>query len=230
MAAGAVAEALLQALALRDKRAVPQILAWTQQIGEVELHADPPTSRAQVDASPVRCPDPQASAEMVLAIEAAQRDRDSLGGIVRCCVTDLPAGLGDPVFDKVTGMLAHALGSLPAVRGVLFGDGIGAVTLRGSQHNDPFTRLPDGRIATTTNHHGGVLGGITTGMPLRFDVLFKPVATIAQPQQAIAAQGPPMPLTVTGRHDPCVVPRAVPIVEAAVALVLADLSLRIGRL
>jgi chorismate synthase len=230
VAAGAVAEALLRALAVRDERPQPRIVAWTQQIGAVAMPDEAPVDRAHVDASPVRCPDAAASAAMVLAIEAAQRDRDSLGGIVRCVVTDLPAGLGDPVFDKMTGLLAHALGSLPAVRGVLFGDGMAAVAIRGSQHNDPFTRLADGSIATTTNHHGGTLGGITTGMPLRFDVLFKPVATIPQPQQAIGPQGPPAPLTVTGRHDPCVVPRAVPIVEAAVAIVLADLSLRIGRL
>ncbi len=230
VAAGAVAEALLAALAQRDGRPVPRILAWTQQIGAVTAAESAPIDRAQVDASPVRCPDADASAAMVAAIETAQRDRDSLGGVVRCVVLDLPAGLGDPVFDKLTGLLGHALGSLPAVRGVLFGDGVAAVTLRGSQHNDPFTRLADGRIATTSNHHGGTLGGISSGMPLRLDVLFKPVATIPQPQQAIGVDGPPAPLTVTGRHDPCVVPRAVPVVEAAVAMVLADLSLRLGRL
>ncbi len=230
VAAGAVAEALLAALAARAQRVAPRIVAWTQQIGEIATEIAAPLDRAAVDVSPVRCPDAQASAAMIAAIEAAQRDRDSLGGVVRCVVTDLPPGLGDPVFDKLTGLLAHALASLPAVRGVLFGDGLAAVAMRGSQHNDPFTRSPDGRIATTTNHHGGVLGGISTGMPLRLDVLFKPVATIPQPQQAIGAEGPPAPLTVLGRHDPCVVPRAVPIVEAAVALVLADLSLRQGRL
>ena len=230
VAAGAVAEALLAALAVRDNRPQPRIVAWTQQIGGIVTDIAAPLDRAQVDASPVRCPDAVASEQMVAAIAAAQKDRDSLGGVVRCVVTDLPAGQGDPVFDKLTGLLAHALASVPAVRGVLFGDGMAAVSMRGSQHNDPFTRLPDGRIATTTNHHGGVLGGISSGMPLRLDVLFKPVATIPQPQQAISAEGPPGPLTVTGRHDPCVVPRAVPIVEAAVAMVLADLSLRVGRI
>lgn len=229
VAAGAVAEALLDALAIRDKRPKPRILAWTQQIGRVATEVEG-VNRSQVDTSPVRCPDAQASVQMVAAIEAAQLAHDSLGGIVRCVVTDLPPGLGDPVFDKLTGLLAHALGSLPAVRGVLFGDGFAAVQMSGSEHNDPFTRLADGRIATTTNHHGGVLGGISTGMPLRLDVLFKPVATIPQPQQAIRAEGQPEPLTVTGRHDSCVVPRAVSIVEANVAIVLADLSLRIGRL
>jgi chorismate synthase len=230
VAAGAVAEALLRAVAQRDGRVPPRIIAWTQQIGEIATDVDAPTDRAAVDASPVRCPDATASAAMVGAIEAAQRDRDSVGGAIRCVVTDLPAGLGDPVFDKVTGLLAHILGSLPAVRGVLFGDGAAAVRMRGSAHNDAFARDADGRIVTATNHHGGVLGGITTGMPLRLDVLFKPVATIAQPQMAIGAEGPPAALTVTGRHDPCVVPRAVPIVEACVAIVLADLTLRIGRL
>ncbi len=230
VAAGAVAEALLDALALRDNRPKPGIVAWAQQIGAIATDFEPPVDRAQVDASPVRCPDSDASDRMVAEIQAAQLAHDSLGGVVRCVVTDLPPGLGDPVFDKLTGMLAHALGSLPAVRGVLFGDGMAAVQMRGSQHNDPFTRLADGRIATTTNHHGGVLGGISTGMPLRVDVLFKPVATIPQPQLAIGPEGPPQWLTVTGRHDPCVISRAVPVVEACVALVLADLSLRPGRL
>ncbi len=230
VAAGAVAEAFLKALAQRDGRPQPRILAWTQQIGGIVSQNHTPTDRAGVDASPVRCVDPAASDAMIAAIQVAQRERDSLGGVVRCVVTDLPAGLGDPVFDKVTGLLAHALGSLPAARGVLFGEGAASVRMRGSAHNDAFARDTEGRIATVTNHHGGVLGGITTGMPLRLDVLFKPVATIAQPQMAITADGPPVPLTVTGRHDPCVVPRAVPVVEASVALVLADLSLRIGRL
>ena len=219
-----VVDIAVSATAVTDTR-----LASTLSCGSASQNHTP-TDRAGVDASPVRCVDPAASDAMIAAIQVAQRERDSLGGVVRCVVTDLPAGLGDPVFDKVTGLLAHALGSLPAARGVLFGEGAASVRMRGSAHNDAFARDTEGRIATVTNHHGGVLGGITTGMPLRLDVLFKPVATIAQPQMAITADGPPVPLTVTGRHDPCVVPRAVPVVEASVALVLADLSLRIGRL
>ena len=231
VAAGAVAEALLTAWAQQTGVAVPHIVAWVQQVADVHGPSSlPGVTRALVDASPVRCPDPAASARMESAIAQAQRDRDSLGGVVRCVVTDMPAGLGDPVFDKLTGLLAHALGSLPAVRGVLFGDGLEATTLRGSQHNDPFTRDDAGHIATETNHHGGVLGGISTGMPLRLDVAFKPVATIPQPQQGITRDGPAELHAVTGRHDPCVLPRAVPIVEASVALVLADALLRVGKL
>lgn len=231
VAAGAVAEAFLQAWANKNQLPVPQIRAWVSQIAQITtpLPETLPT-RADIDLSPVRCPHPPTSQLMVAAIEEAQRDRDSLGGMIHCEVHDLPAGLGDPVFDKLTGLLAHILGSLPAVRGVLFGDGLQSVTMRGSQHNDAFIRTEAGQIATETNHHGGLLGGLSTGMPLRLDVLFKPVATIPQPQQGISPDGPPEMRTVTGRHDPCVLPRAVPIVEACVALVLADAILRQGRL
>jgi len=240
VAAGAIAEAFLQAHALAAGRAPLRIIAWVQQMGEVVADApspervqtgghrlDPQTlTRAEVDASPVRCPDPQASLAMVAALEQARRERDSLGGVIRCVVYDLPAGWGDPVFDKLTGMLAHALASLPAVRGVQFGSGFAAAMMRGSTHNDGF--LAGGR--TLTNHAGGLLGGITTGMPLVVDVAFKPPATIPQPQQGLDADGQPVALTVGGRHDPCVVPRAVPLVEAAVLAVLADAALRIARL
>lgn len=231
VAAGAVAEAVLAAWAQKSGLPAPGIVAWVQQVAEIQAAASLPVpARADVDASPVRCPDTLASAQMVAAIETAQRDRDSLGGVVRCVVGNMPQGLGDPVFDKLTGLLGHALGSLPAVRGVLFGDGLEAAVQRGSHHNDAFVRDDLGRIATVTNHHGGVLGGISTGMPLRLDVVFKPVASIPQPQQGITASGPPESLIVTGRHDPCVLPRAVPIVEASVAIVLADALLRPGRL
>ncbi len=240
VAAGAIAEAFLQAHAAAEGRTPLRIIAWAQQIGAVTADAPPPDwlqagdhrldpdtlTHAEVDASPVRCPDAQASVAMVEALEQARRERDSLGGVIRCVVHDLPAGWGDPVFDKLTGMLAHALASLPAVRGVQFGTGFAAAAMRGSAHNDAF--LAGGR--TATNHAGGLLGGITTGMPLVLDVAFKPAATIPQPQQGLGADGLPVPLTVGGRHDPCVVPRAVPLVEAAVLAVLADAALRIARL
>lgn len=237
----AVSQALLQAWC--DARGLPRprVTAWVQQIGSVatdaefadaefadqgrdgaDLGADPPL--------PFACPDADAAARMVAAIEAARLQRDSLGGVVRCAAWQLPVGLGDPVFDKLTGLLGHALSSLPAFRGWQIGDGFAAAALRGSQHNDAFVRGADGAIATASNHHGGVLGGITTGMPLRLDVAFKPVATIPQPQQAIGAEGPPEALTVTGRHDPCVVPRAVVLVEAAVWHCAADLALRAAKL
>jgi chorismate synthase len=247
VAAGAMAEQLLAALATAQGLPAPQIVAWVQQIGTVQAECRPlhevttaavqpafavePSlvQRTDVDASVVRCPDPVASAAMVEAIELARRERDSLGGVVRCVVRNLPAGLGDPVYDKLTGLLAHALASLPAVRGVQFGSGFAAVTLRASQHNDAFVRGPSGEVATTSNHHGGMLGGISSGQPLLLEVAFKPVATIPQAQQGIGLQGPPQPLTVLGRHDPCVLPRAPVLVEAAVATVLADAWLRLGQ-
>ena len=246
VAGGAIAEAMLDALADAEGRQRTEIVAFVQRIGDIEADSPPPEflshadlprtstgrvdpltlGRMEVDASPVRCPDLQASAAMVAAIEAAQRDRDSLGGLVRCIVRAVPAGWGDPVFDKLTASLAHALCGLPAVKGVSFGSGWRAIGLRGSQHNDPLTRLPSGQIATETNHSGGMLGGLSTGMALVIDVAFKPPATIPQPQQGIEATGPAELWTVTGRHDPCVLPRAVPIVEAMVALVLGEHALR----
>jgi chorismate synthase len=233
VAAGAIAEALLETLAIANHQPPLRILAWVQQIGPVVLEAPPPWdlqpvpwTRETVEQSPVRCPDPHTSQAMIQAIEQARRDRDSLGGIVRCVVQDVPAGWGDPVFDKLTGMLAHALASLPAVRGVQFGTGFAAASMRGSAHNDPFVQ--GGR--TASNHAGGMLGGISTGMPIVVDVAFKPPATIPQPQQGLDPHGQPIPLTIGGRHDPCVVPRAVAIVEAAVLHVLADAALRVARL
>ena len=248
VAAGALAAQLLDALAKASQLAPIEIVAWVQRLGGIEAdcvaveatasgaapaddHAiDPRTLTLEaVEASPVRCPDPQASARMVEAIEAARKARDSLGGVVRCVVRNVPAGLGDPVYDKLTGLLGHALLSLPAVKGVQFGSGFAATDLRGSAHNDAFVRRADGRAGTASNHHGGLLGGISTGEPLILDVAWKPVATIPQPQQAIGQEGPPEPLLVTGRHDPCVLPRAPVLVEAAVAHVLADAWLRVAR-
>ncbi len=250
VAAGAIAEALLHAM--MDAKQLPriEIVAWTQQIATIVADSPDPAlmceaqeisaaahaiaplrlTRAQVDANAVRCPDADAAAQMLDAIEQAQLARDSVGGIVRCIVRNVPAGWGDPVFDKLSGSLAHALMSLPAVKGLQFGSGFSAVALPGSAHNDAFVRAQDGRIATQTNHAGGLLGGLSTGEPLVLDVAFKPASSIPQPQQAISADGPAQPLTVTGRHDPCVVPRAVVLVEAAVALVLADHALRHSQL
>lgn len=249
VAAGALAAQLLDALAAAANLPPVQIVAWVQRLGGIEADCRPVHATAsatpytaahaidpmsvqldEVEASPVRCPDLEASGQMVEAIEQARLARDSLGGVVRCVVRNLPAGLGDPVFDKLTGLLGHALLSLPAVKGVQFGSGFAAADLRGSAHNDAFVRRADGQVGTVSNHHGGMLGGISTGEPLVLDVAWKPVATIPQPQQAIGQEGPPEPLLVTGRHDPCVLPRAPVLVEAAVAHVLADAWLRVARL
>ena len=247
---GAVAQAILAAWAAQRGQARIEVVAWVQSLGGVDADGPPPhtigagtgpTPRtlpfdpltltpSDVDRSPLRCPDPAAHVAMRVALDEARVRRDSLGGVVRCVARHVPAGLGDPTFDKVTGLLAHALGSLPAVRGVQFGSGFAAAGMRGSDHNDAFVRTSDGGIGTATNHAGGALGGLTTGTPLVVDVAFKPPATIPQPQAGIGPGGPPQWRTVTGRHDPCVAPRAVPIVEAAVWFVLADLLLRPARL
>ncbi len=242
VAAGAVAQAIVDAWSDAARRPRVRAVAWSQAIGGVHAAGPQPSAigltpqlagefdsatctQADIDHSPVRCPDPVASAAMVGAIEAARLRRDSLGGIVRCAVFGLPPGLGEPTFDKLPALLGHALLSLPACRGVQFGTGFAAADLTGSAHNDAFTGGLD-PLATLTNHHGGTLGGITTGMPLVFDAAFKPPATIPQPVQGLDSQGTVRTLTVLGRHDPCVVPRAVPIVEAAVLLCVADLLLR----
>lgn len=241
--AGAVAEAVLQAWAQARELPAIDVVAWAEAIGGVTANGPPawqigglePTgqfafdplvlTRHAVDQSPVRCPDPLASAQMVAAIEAAQRDRDSVGGIVRCAARHVPAGLGEPVFGKLTATIGGAVLSLPACRGVQFGSGFAAAAMRGSAHNDPFAGdgLP---WRTQTNHHGGTLGGISSGMPIVFDAAFKPAATIPQDQQGTDAAGQAVTLRVTGRHDPCVVPRAVPIVEATALFCIADAVLQ----
>ena len=171
------------------------------------------------------CVDPDAAARMAEAIEAARADGDSVGGIVECFATGVPAGLGDPMFDGVENRLARALFGIPAVRGVEFGLGFSASDLRGSQHNDAF-RMDGDRVITYTNRHGGILGGITSGMPIVVRAAFKPTPSIAKPQRSVSlSRGRDVPLTVEGRHDPCIVPRAIPVVEAATACVLLDMLL-----
>ena len=163
---------------------------------------------------------------MLAQIEEARLAQDSLGGLVECAALGLPAGLGEPMFDGVENRLAAALFGIPALRGVEFGTGFAAATMRGSQHNDPFIPGPYGSLRTTSNHHGGVLGGITTGMPLVVRCAFKPTPSISQPQGSVSlTSGQAKTLVIEGRHDPCIVPRAVPVVEAVTALVLLDLLL-----
>lgn len=184
-------------------------------------------SAAQLDslaAVPFSLLDHTVESAMRAEVERARLDCDSVGGVVECAAVGLPAGLGSPMFGGVENVLSSILFGIPAVRGVEFGAGFNAAEMRGSQHNDPFYRREDGVIATKTNHHGGVLGGITSGMPLIVRVAFKPTASIAQPQQTVELlSGKPCELSVKGRHDPCIVPRALPVVEAAVALGLINL-------
>ena len=221
VAAGAVARKLLA------ERAGIEVLAWVQSVHgiEAEVDSDSVTLDA-VEADPTRCPDPLAAKQITEAIEQARRDGDSLGGVVSCAARNVPAGLGEPVFDKLDADLAKAVMSLPATKGFEIGSGFGATEMTGTTHNDPFEPGPDGRPATVTNHSGGVQGGITNGETITLRAAFKPTATIASAQKTVNRSGEAVTLEAKGRHDPCVLPRAVPMVEAAVLLVLADHYLR----
>lgn len=221
VAAGAVARAVLTAAGI-------DVVAWVESVESVDAVVDPLTvSRDAVDATPVRCPDPGAAAAMIDAIEAARRDRDTVGGVVGCVARNVPAGLGDPVFDKLEAELGKAMLSIPAAKGFESGSGFAGARTRGTAHNDPFA-LDAGRVVTTTNHSGGIQGGITNGMPITLRVAFKPVATHFLPQQTVTtAPRAEAELSMKGRHDPCVLPRAVPVVEAMACLVLCDHLLRL---
>jgi len=221
VAAGAIAEKVLH------ERWGVEIVAWVSSIGEIEIPpvAGERVTRAQVDGNLVRCPDPVAAEQMAGLVRAVREAKDSVGGVISCVCRNVPAGWGEPVFDKLEARLAQAMLSLPATKGFEIGSGFAGTRLRGSQHNDPFVKKGS-RLGTLTNHAGGTLGGISSGEPLLFRVAFKPVATIGQPQQTADFAGNPVELAAQGRHDPCVVPRAVPIVETMAALVLLDLALR----
>lgn len=220
VAGGAVARKLLAA------RCGTEIVGYVLQVCELRGEVDPETvTREQVDANIVRCPDAAAAERMVAAIDQARREGDSLGGIVEVVARNVPAGLGEPVFDKLTADFAKALMSIPAARGFEVGEGFGSIRMRGSTHNDPFV-MREGRVRTLTNHSGGIQGGISNGENILLRVAFKPTATIMQEQQTVSTRGEEITFKATGRHDPCVLPRAVATVEAMVALVLADHLMR----
>ena len=221
VAAGAVARKLLaQSVGV-------EVLAWVSQIHSVVAEIDPASVTVEdVEADPTRCPSPESATAMTAAIEQARRDGDSLGGVVTCVARGVPAGWGEPVFDKLEADLAKAVMSLPASKGFEVGSGFGAASMTGRVHNDPFVPGPDGRPRTTSNHSGGIQGGMSNGEDILLRVAFKPTATISSPQQTVTRAGEAVTLEAKGRHDPCVLPRAVPIVEAAVLLVLADHWLR----
>ncbi len=238
VAAGALAEDLLAHVHGIE------IVAWVESIADLEAtQIDEATiTRAQVDATDVRCPDLEQAAAMEAAIKQARKQGDTLGGVVRCVARNVPPGWGEPVFAKLTAELAGAMMSLPASRGVEFGEGFAATRMRGSTHNDPFFAesvardrgaesveepTKGFRVRTRTNHSGGIQGGISNGEALRVGVAFKPVATIFVPQETITRSGESRTFVPSkGRHDPCVLPRAVPMVEAMMALVLCDAMLR----
>lgn len=220
VAAGAVAEKWL-----RERFGV-EIVAWVAAIGSIEA-PEPDVKRlerGQVDSHPTRCPETAAAEAMAAEIRDARDARDSVGGVVACVCRGVPAGWGEPVFDKIEAALARAMLSIPATKGFELGSGFAGARCRGSEHNDAFV-WKNGRLGTATNRSGGVQGGITNGEPIVFRVAFKPPATIGLPQATVTWSGEPAILEARGRHDPCVVPRAVPIVEAMAALTLADAAL-----
>lgn len=224
VAAGAVARKLLA------EAAGVSVLGWVSRIHTIEMPEAASQSSSfsleDVEASPTRCPDTETAEQIEAAILAAKESGDSLGGIVTCAARGLPAGLGEPVFDKLDADLAKAMISLPAAKGFEVGSGFASVGMTGRQHNDPFASGQDGTPRTATNRSGGVQGGISNGEELLVRVAFKPTATIASEQQTVNREGEAVTLAARGRHDPCVVPRAVPLVEAMMCLVLADHLLR----
>ncbi len=209
-----------------------RVLGYVKQIGPIVADvADPAgVTLEQVEATPVRCPDPAKAAEMIALIEAVRKDGDSIGGISEIVAVGVPPGLGEPVFDKLKADLAKALLSLPAVTAFEYGAGFAVATARGSQNNDAFIALPESaggrRIGTETNRHGGMLGGISSGEPIVCRVAVKPTSSLPRPQRTVTRQGEPTEIVTKGRHDPCLLPRFVVMGEAMFALVLADHWLR----
>lgn len=203
-----------------------EVVGWVDSVASLEARVDPAhVTRVMVEATPVRCPDPTVAAQMIELIEEVRHAGDTVGGVVGAVARGVPAGWGDPVFDKLEADLAKACLSLPACKGFEVGSGFAGTRLRGSQHNDAFVN-DSGQIRTATNRAGGVLGGISTGEPLVVRAAFKPVSTHFQPQTTVNRAGEEVALQNRGRHDPCVLPRAVPLVEAALLLTLADHALR----
>ena len=221
VAAGAIAKKILSTF-----HAGSEIVAYVTQIHEVSAEIDRSTVKIKdVEKNIVRCADAAAAKRMISLIEQVRDEGDSIGGVIECVARGIPAGLGEPVFDKLEADLAKAMLSIPAAKGFEIGSGFAATRMRGSQHNDAFEVL-DGRIRTTTNNSGGVQGGISNGEDIYFRVAFKPPATIALQQKTVTRSKEQTELAARGRHDPCVLPRAVPIVEAMAALVLCDHALR----
>lgn len=220
VAAGAIAKKLLAQAGI-------QVLGYVTQVGFIQATiADPTTiTLDQVEANVVRCPDAVAAEAMIALIDEVRKDQDSIGGVCEMVATNVPPGLGEPVFDKLKADLAKAMLSLPAVTGFEYGIGFGAATLRGSQNNDTFI-AKDGHIGTATNRHGGMLGGISSGEPIVCRVALKPTSSLSRPQPTVTRDGEPTEISTRGRHDPCLLPRFVPMGEAMFALTLVDHWLR----
>jgi len=219
VAAGAVAKLFLQSLGI-------SVQAFVSQVGALRLSKNyKELDLASAEDNIVRCPDQELAEQMIDFIKQVRKEGDTIGGVVQCVVKGCPTGLGEPVFDKLHADLAKAIMSINACKGFEYGSGFAGTHMLGSAHNDAFETL-DGVVQTKTNRSGGIQGGISNGMPIEFRAAFKPVATIMQDQDSIDADGKAVTVQGKGRHDPCVLPRAVPIVEAMAALVLADFMLR----
>ncbi len=219
VAAGALAKIVLKQLGIK-------IQAYVSQVGPLKLDKD----YTQLDLSKtedniLRCPDAAAAEKMIALIDETRKNQDTIGGVVTGVITGTPAGLGEPAFDKLHAELGKAMLSINAVKGFEYGSGFKGVELFGSQHNDPFVTDSNGKVRTTTNHSGGIQGGISNGEDIYFNVAFKPVATLMKDQDSIDIHGDKAVVSGKGRHDPCVVPRAVPIVEAMAAIVILDFYL-----
>jgi chorismate synthase len=220
VAAGAIAKKIIGEVGAR-------VIGYVVQVGDVRAEIADPAAVTEdlVEATPVRCPDPTKAAAMIELIEKVRKEQDSIGGVAEIAAIGVPPGLGEPVFDKLKAELAKALFSLPAVLGVEYGIGFGCARLRGSENNDPFAS-EGGRIVTESNRHGGMLGGISSGMPIVLRAAVKPTSSLPQPQRTVDREGRPASISTKGRHDPCLLPRFVPMAEAMVAIVLADHLLR----
>src|SRR5689334_22369874 len=221
VAAGAVAKKLLQQL-----HGV-RIVGYVKQIGRIAVDIPDASTITleQVELNIVRCPDPDVAQRMIELIEEVRKEQDSIGGIAEIVATNVPAGWGEPVFDKLKADLGKAMFTLPAVTGVEYGAGFGVATARGSQNNDTFTTL-DGRITTKSNRHGGMLGGISSGLPIVLRCAVKPTSSIPREQETVTNRGEATTISTKGRHDPCLLPRFIPMAEAMMAIVLADPCLR----
>ncbi|HLC60304.1 MAG TPA: chorismate synthase [Candidatus Nanoarchaeia archaeon] len=216
VAAGAIAYKIL------NERFGIEIIAYVVQIKDIRAEIDSEkVSKKDVDSNIVRCPDKNAAKQMINLVEDAKNSGDSVGGIIECIVRNVPIGLGEPIFDKLEADLAKAMLCINATKGFEIGSGFEGIKMFGSQHNDAFV-MKNGKVATKTNNSGGVQGGISNGMPIIFRVAFKPTSTIQKEQDTVDIKGKSVKLAAKGRHDPCVLPRAVPIVEAMAALVLCD--------
>lgn len=218
VAAGAIAKLLLRECGVT-------IHGYVSQVGDIKAPHYTSLDLGTTEENIIRCPDKSTAEKMISLIESIRLERDTIGGIVTCVIKGTPVGLGEPVFDKLHAVLGNAMLSINAVKGFEYGSGFEGIKLRGSQHNDAFYN-EGGKIRTRTNHSGGVQGGISNGEDIYFNVAFKPVATIMQDQESVDKGGNTATVSGKGRHDPCVVPRAVPIVEAMAALVIADFLLQ----